>query len=253
MAKKKSDTSDGVESSGSTEPAKPYVVLARKYRPATFDDLIGQSAMVTTLRNAFASGRIAQGYMLTGVRGVGKTTTARILARALNYEAPGYDKPTIDMPGLGVHCKDIMEGRHPDVLEMDAASNTGVDNIREIIESAQYTPLVARTKVFLIDEVHMLSKGAFNALLKTLEEPPSHVRFIFATTEIRKVPVTVLSRCQRFDLRRVEQPVLAEHFQKIVGFEGASADADAFAAYCARRRRLGARRLVHSRSGDRDG
>jgi DNA polymerase III subunit gamma/tau len=227
MAKKKFDASDGVVGSSSTEPAKPYVVLARKYRPATFDDLIGQSAMVTTLRNAFASGRIAQGYMLTGVRGVGKTTTARILARALNYEAPGYDKPTIDMPGLGVHCKDIMEGRHPDVLEMDAASNTGVDNIREIIESSQYTPLVARTKVFLIDEVHMLSKGAFNALLKTLEEPPAHVRFIFATTEIRKVPVTVLSRCQRFDLRRVEQPVLAEHFKKIVGSEGASADADA--------------------------
>ncbi|WP_045837168.1 DNA polymerase III subunit gamma/tau [Hyphomicrobium sp. 99] len=227
MAKKNSNASDGVEASGGPEAAKPYVVLARKYRPATFDDLIGQSAMVTTLRNAFASGRIAQGYMLTGVRGVGKTTTARILARALNYEAPGYDKPTIDMPGLGVHCKDIMEGRHPDVLEMDAASNTGVDNIREIIESSQYTPLVARTKVFLIDEVHMLSKGAFNALLKTLEEPPAHVRFIFATTEIRKVPVTVLSRCQRFDLRRVEQPVLAEHFQKIVGAEGASADADA--------------------------
>jgi len=169
MAKKNSDASDGVEVSGGSEPAKPYVVLARKYRPATFEDLIGQSAMVTTLRNAFASGRIAQGYMLTGVRGVGKTTTARILARALNYEAPGFGKPTIDMPGLGVHCKDIMEGRHPDVLEMDAASNTGVDNIREIIESSQYTPLVARTKVFLIDEVHMLSKGAFNALLKTLE------------------------------------------------------------------------------------
>jgi DNA polymerase-3 subunit gamma/tau len=226
MAKKKTNTtdgSDGVE----VEAAKPYVVLARKYRPATFDDLIGQSAMVTTLRNAFASGRIAQGYMLTGVRGVGKTTTARILARALNYEAPGFDKPTIDMPGLGVHCKDIMEGRHPDVLEIDAASNTGVDNIREIIESAQYTPMVARTKVFIIDEVHMLSKGAFNALLKTLEEPPAHVRFIFATTEIRKVPVTVLSRCQRFDLRRVEQPVLAEHFQKIATSEGARADADA--------------------------
>ncbi len=208
-------------------PAKPYVVLARKYRPVTFDDLIGQSAMVTTLRNAFAAGRIAQGYMLTGVRGVGKTTTARILARALNYEAPGYDKPTIDMPGPGVHCKDIMEGRHPDVLEIDAASNTGVDNIREITESAQYMPLVARTKVFMIDEVHMLSKGAFNALLKTLEEPPAHVRFIFATTEIRKVPVTVLSRCQRFDLRRVEQPVLADHFKKIVENEGARADADA--------------------------
>ena len=227
MAKKKSDTSDGVAGSAGAEAPKPYVVLARKYRPATFDDLIGQSAMVTTLRNAFASGRIAQGYMLTGVRGVGKTTTARILARALNYEAPGFDKPTIDMPGLGVHCKDIMEGRHPDVLEMDAASNTGVDNIREIIESAQYTPLVARTKVFIIDEVHMLSKGAFNALLKTLEEPPAHVRFIFATTEIRKVPVTVLSRCQRFDLRRVEQPVLAAHFKKIAESEDAKADADA--------------------------
>ena len=228
MAKKKSNTTDDSDASG---PAKPYVVLARKYRPSTFDDLIGQSAMVTTLRNAFASGRIAQGYMLTGVRGVGKTTTARILARALNYEAPGYDKPTIDMPpgaaGLGVHCKDIMEGRHPDVLEIDAASHTGVDNIREIIESAQYMPLVARIKVFMIDEVHMLSKGAFNALLKTLEEPPAHVRFIFATTEIRKVPVTVLSRCQRFDLRRVEQPVLAEHFKKIVANEGARADLDA--------------------------
>jgi DNA polymerase-3 subunit gamma/tau len=227
MAKKKSDASDSVAGSSGTDPAKPYVVLARKYRPATFDDLIGQSAMVTTLRNAFASGRIAQGYMLTGVRGVGKTTTARILARALNYEAPGFDKPTIDMPGLGAHCKEIMEGRHPDVLEMDAASNTGVDNIREIIENVQYPPLVARTKVFIIDEVHMLSKGAFNALLKTLEEPPPHVRFIFATTEIRKVPVTVLSRCQRFDLRRVEQPVLSEHFQKITASEGAKADADA--------------------------
>ncbi len=225
MAKKNS-TDIGTGSDGS---GKPYVVLARKYRPASFDDLIGQSAMVTTLRNAFASGRIAQGYMLTGVRGVGKTTTARILARALNYEAPGVDRPTIDMPRLGVHCKDIMEGRHPDVFEMDAASNTGIDNIREIIESAQYTPLVARTKVFIIDEVHMLSKGAFNALLKTLEEPPGHVRFIFATTEIRKVPVTVLSRCQRFDLRRVEQPVLAAHFARIVTNEGARADDDALA------------------------
>jgi DNA polymerase-3 subunit gamma/tau len=227
MAKKKSDASEGVAGSAGAEAAKPYVVLARKYRPATFDDLIGQSAMVTTLRNAFASGRIAQGYMLTGVRGVGKTTTARILARALNYEAPGFDKPTIDMPGLGVHCKDIMEGRHPDVLEIDAASNTGVDNIREITENAQYNPMVARTKVYIIDEVHMLSKGAFNALLKTLEEPPAHVRFIFATTEIRKVPVTVVSRCQRFDLRRVEQPVLAAHFKKISEAEGAQAETDA--------------------------
>ena len=226
MAKKKSSNGD---ERGADGAAKPYVVLARKYRPQTFEDLIGQNALVTTLKNAFAAGRIAQGYMLTGVRGVGKTTTARILARALNYEAPGIDKPTIDMPGLGTHCAEIMEGRHPDVFEMDAASNTGVDNIREIIESAQYTPLVARTKVFIIDEVHMLSKGAFNALLKTLEEPPSHVKFIFATTEIRKVPVTVLSRCQRFDLRRVEQPVLVKHFAKIVANEGARADDDALA------------------------
>lgn len=223
MAKKKTYSEDETGAG----PSKPYVVLARKYRPATFDDVIGQDALVTTLRNAFASGRIAQGYMLTGVRGVGKTTTARILARALNYEAPGVDKPTIEMPGLGQHCAEIMEGRHPDVLEMDAASNTGVDNIRELIESAQYTPLIARTKVFIIDEVHMLSKGAFNALLKTLEEPPAHVRFVFATTEIRKVPVTVLSRCQRFDLRRVEQAVLAAHFKKIAGLEKAKADDDA--------------------------
>lgn len=223
MAEKKSPSDRKV----GEQSAQPYIVLARKYRPSTFDDLIGQSALVTTLRNAFASGRIAQGYMLTGVRGVGKTTTARILARALNYEAPGIDKPAIDMPGLGRHCAEIMEGRHPDVLEMDAASNTGVDNIREIIGSSQYTPLVARMKVFIIDEVHMLSKGAFNALLKTLEEPPAHVRFVFATTEIRKVPVTVLSRCQRFDLRRVEQPVLAAHFKKIAGLEKADADDDA--------------------------
>jgi len=228
MAKKKSTGGEDMGAGGDIG-AKPYVVLARKYRPQTFDDLIGQDALVKTLKNAFAAGRIAQGYMLTGVRGVGKTTTARILARALNYESPGFDRPAIDMPGLGRHCAEIMEGRHPDVFEMDAASNTGVDNIREIIESAQYTPLIARTKVFIIDEVHMLSKGAFNALLKTLEEPPGHVKFIFATTEIRKVPVTVLSRCQRFDLRRVEQPVLCAHFKKIVANEGAQADDDALA------------------------
>ena len=208
-------------------PAKPYVVLARKYRPRTFDDLIGQGALVQTLRNAFTTGRIAQAYMLTGVRGTGKTTTARILARALNYERDGIDKPTIDMPELGRHCADIMESRHPDVIEMDAASNTGVDDVREIIESARYKPLVARIKVFIIDEVHMLSKNAFNALLKTLEEPPEHVKFVFATTETRKVPVTVLSRCQRFDLRRVEGSVLSGHFRRIVTAEGASADDDA--------------------------
>jgi DNA polymerase III subunit gamma/tau len=226
MAKKKpaaSKTAGGPKDS----PAKPYVVLARKYRPTTFDDLIGQEAMITTLRNAFASGRIAHGYMLTGVRGVGKTTTARILARALNFETNEITQPTIDMPELGRHCAEIMESRHPDVIEMDAASNTGVDNMREIIESARYMPLVARTKVFIIDEVHMLSKGAFNALLKTLEEPPGHVKFIFATTEIRKVPVTVLSRCQRFDLRRVDVPLLTKHLTAITAEEGANADADA--------------------------
>ena len=216
-------------------PAQPYVVLARKYRPQTFDDLIGQSAMVQTLTNAFASGRIAQGYMLTGVRGIGKTTTARILARALNYEReataehPAAHRPTIDIRIPGRHCAEIMESRHPDVIEMDAASNTGIDNIREIIESARYRPILARHKVFIIDEVHMLSKGAFNALLKTLEEPPDHVKFVFATTEIRKVPVTVLSRCQRFDLRRVDVPELMQHFRNIIGTEGALADDDALA------------------------
>jgi len=215
--------------SGKAELARPYVVLARKYRPTTFADLIGQHAMVTTLRNAFATDRIAQGYMLTGVRGVGKTTTARILSRALNYEREGVDKPTFDMPEFGRHCAEIMEGRHPDVLEMDAASNTGVDNIREIIENARYKPMVARTKVYLIDEVHMLSKGAFNALLKTLEEPPPHVKFIFATTEARKVPLTVLSRCQRFDLRRVDVPALTEHFTRILANEGAEGDDEALA------------------------
>ncbi len=206
---------------------KPYVVLARKYRPATFDDLIGQDAMVQTLRNAFAAERIAQAYMLTGVRGVGKTTTARILARALNYETDTIDRPTIDMPGLGRHCQEIIESRHPDVIEMDAASNTGVDNIRELIEGARYKPISARIKVYIIDEVHMLSRGAFNALLKTLEEPPPHVKFIFATTEIRKVPVTVLSRCQRFDLRRVDVPMLTDHLARIADAEQTKADRQA--------------------------
>ncbi len=221
MAKKKPDSVKSKTAGGDADA--PYVVLARKYRPQTFDDLIGQEAMVTTLRNAFASGRIAQAYMLTGVRGVGKTTTARIIARALNYETDTVTAPTFDMGAPGRHCAEIMESRHPDVVEMDAASNTGVDNIRELIESARYKPLIARFKVFIIDEVHMLSKGAFNALLKTLEEPPEHVKFIFATTEIRKVPVTVLSRCQRFDLRRVDVPELSQHFRKIAVNENAHA------------------------------
>jgi DNA polymerase III subunit gamma/tau len=230
MAKKKAPAASGTSDGKAPLKAAPYLVLARKYRPSSFEGLIGQDAMVTTLRNAFATDRIAQGYMLTGVRGVGKTTTARILSRALNYERQGIDKPTFHMPEFGRHCAEIMEGRHPDVLEMDAASNTGVDNIREIIESARYKPLLARYKVYLIDEVHMLSKGAFNALLKTLEEPPAHVKFIFATTEVRKVPLTVLSRCQRFDLRRVEAALLIDHFRTIVANEGGAAEDEALAA-----------------------
>ncbi len=216
------------------EAAQPYVVLARKYRPQTLDDLIGQDILVRTLRNAFAMDRIAQAYMLTGVRGVGKTTTARILARALNYERPDLpDRPTLDIAELGVHCQAIMESRHVDVLEMDAASNTGIDDIREIIEAVRYKPASARYRVFIVDEVHMLSKSAFNGLLKTLEEPPPHVKFIFATTEIRKVPVTILSRCQRFDLRRVDGETLAAHFKGVLEKEGHTAE-DAALALIAR-------------------
>ncbi|MDA8666208.1 DNA polymerase III subunit gamma/tau [Alphaproteobacteria bacterium] len=180
-----------------------YKVLARKYRPRNFDDLIGQEAMVQTLTNAFDSGRIAHGFMLTGVRGVGKTTTARILARALNYQTETMNTPSMALAEDGAHCAAIMDGTHVDVIEMDAASRTGIGDIREIIDNVRYTPSAARLKVYIIDEVHMLSKAAFNGLLKTLEEPPEHVKFIFATTEIRQVPVTVLSRCQRFDLRRL--------------------------------------------------
>jgi len=201
-----------------------YRVLARKYRPKTFADLIGQDAMVTTLTNAFLTGRIAQAYMLTGVRGVGKTTTARLIARALNYSVSGVGEPRVDMPAMGDHCEAILESRHPDVIEMDAASRTGIDDIREIIEQVRYAPVTARYKVYIIDEVHMLSKQAFNALLKTLEEPPPHVKFVFATTEIRKVPVTVLSRCQRFDLRRLEADLLIAHLGKVAASEGVSAE-----------------------------
>jgi DNA polymerase-3 subunit gamma/tau len=196
--------------------ATPYRVLARKYRPTTFDDLIGQEAMVRTLRNAFAVGRVAHAFMLTGVRGVGKTTTARIIARALNCVGPdGSGGPTADPCGVCANCVGILADRHPDVIEMDAASRTGVDDMREVIEATRFRPMQARTKVFVIDEVHMLSRNAFNALLKTLEEPPPHVKFVFATTEIRKVPITVLSRCQRFDLRRVRIAELSGLFGRI--------------------------------------
>ncbi len=213
-----------------TTDAPAYRVLARKYRPATFDDLIGQEAMVRTLANAFAAGRIHQAYILTGVRGVGKTTTARILARAFNYEIPGkVEAPSVDMPELGVHCQAIMESRHVDVIEMDAASHTGIDDVREIIENARYRPVSARTKVYIIDEVHMLSKAAFNGLLKTLEEPPEHVKFLFATTEIEKVPVTVRSRCIRFDLKRIEAERLVAHLDKICRLESVKAEPDALA------------------------
>jgi len=210
-----------------------YRVLARKYRPTHFDDLIGQDALVRTLSNAFDLSRIHQAYLLSGVRGVGKTTTARIMARALNYHRPArdgaapIDAPTIRMPGLGTHCEAIIESRHVDVVEMDAASHTGIDDVRELIESARYRPVMARTKVFIIDEVHMLSKAAFNGLLKTLEEPPDHVKFLFATTEVDKVPVTVRSRCQRFDLRRVEADVMMAHLKVICGREGVSVDDEA--------------------------
>jgi DNA polymerase-3 subunit gamma/tau len=208
-----------------------YKVLARKYRPKDFTDLIGQDAMVRTISNAFTSGRIPQAWMLTGVRGVGKTTTARILARGLNFQtADGEGQPTIDLGTPGLHCQAIIEGRHIDVMEIDAASNNSVDNVRQINDAVRYAPTSARYKVYIVDEVHMLSGGAFNAFLKTLEEPPPHAKFIFATTEIRKVPVTILSRCQRFDLRRIDSGMLVAHLARICAAEGVAADDDAMQA-----------------------
>ncbi|MFO1147168.1 MAG: DNA polymerase III subunit gamma/tau [Alsobacter sp.] len=211
-------------------PAPAYRVLARKYRPQTFEDLIGQDAMVRTLRNAFESGRIPQAWILTGVRGVGKTTTARILARGLNFmRADGSGAPTVDLSEEGVHCRAIMESRHVDVLEMDAASHTGIEDVKQITDGVRYAPASARYKVYIIDEVHMLSEKAFNAFLKTLEEPPPHAKFVFATTEIRKVPVTILSRCQRFDLRRIDTGLLASHLGRICEREGVTIEPEALA------------------------
>jgi DNA polymerase-3 subunit gamma/tau len=213
---------------GSTEPATPYRVLARKYRPSRFADLVGQGAMVRTLTNAINSGRLAHAFILTGIRGVGKTTTARIIARALNcIGLDGQGGPTPDPCGACEHCVAIGEDRHIDVIEMDAASRTGVDDIRELIEGVLYRPVSARFKIYIIDEVHMLSRNAFNALLKTLEEPPEHVKFIFATTETRRVPVTVLSRCQRFDLGRVDGDTLVRHLRGVAEREAVTIADDA--------------------------
>ncbi|MFN4019871.1 MAG: DNA polymerase III subunit gamma/tau [Erythrobacter sp.] len=208
--------------------SQPYRVLARKYRPQTFSELIGQEAMVRTLANAIARDRLAHAFLMTGVRGVGKTSTARLIAKALNCVGPdGQGGPTIDPCGICEPCVAIAEGRHIDVIEMDAASNTGVENVREIIEQVRYAAVSARYKIYIIDEVHMLSRNAFNALLKTLEEPPPHVKFLFATTEVDKLPVTVLSRTQRFDLRRIPAALLAEHFAKVCRLEGVEAEGEA--------------------------
>jgi DNA polymerase-3 subunit gamma/tau len=227
---------ESIMSNGTIEPGDraregSYRVLARKYRPATFDELVGQDAMVRTISNAFETGRIPQAWILTGVRGVGKTTTARILARALNYELPdgSITGPSIRMAVQGTHCQPIMESRHIDVIEMDAASHNSVDDVRQINDAIRYAPVSARYKVYILDEVHMLSTQAFNALLKTLEEPPPHAKFIFATTEIRKVPITILSRCQRFDLRRVDAALLIEHLACVAAKETVQIDSEALA------------------------
>ncbi|HEY5712195.1 MAG TPA: DNA polymerase III subunit gamma/tau [Allosphingosinicella sp.] len=214
----------------SSESPQPYRVLARKYRPQSFGELIGQEAMVKTLANAIARDRLAHSFLLTGVRGVGKTSTARLIAKALNCVGPdGLGGPTIEPCGVCEPCRAIAEGRHIDVIEMDAASHTGVDDVREIIEAVRYSAVSARYKVYIVDEVHMLSKNAFNALLKTLEEPPAHVKFLFATTEVNKVPVTVLSRCQRFDLRRIPADLLSAHFAFVAEAEGVEVEPEALA------------------------
>ncbi|GAA4763241.1 DNA polymerase III subunit gamma/tau [Stakelama sediminis] len=224
------DSSLGLDEPPQPKTAEAYRVLARKYRPQTFSQLIGQDAMVQTLGNAIRRDRLAHAFLLTGVRGVGKTSTARLIAKALNCVGPdGQGGPTIDPCGVCEPCRAIAEGRHIDVIEMDAASHTGVDDVREIIEASRYAAVSARYKIYIIDEVHMLSKSAFNALLKTLEEPPEHVKFLFATTEVNKVPITVLSRCQRFDLRRIPADLLAEHFAKVVTAEGVEAEPEALA------------------------
>jgi DNA polymerase-3 subunit gamma/tau len=213
-----------------SDSPQPYRVLARKYRPQSFAELIGQEAMVRTLANAIARDRLAHAFLLTGVRGVGKTSTARLIAKALNCVGPdGTGGPTISPCGVCEPCRAIAEGRHIDVIEMDAASNTGVDDVREIIDAVRYSAVSARYKVYIVDEVHMLSKNAFNALLKTLEEPPAHVKFLFATTEVNKVPITVLSRCQRFDLRRIPAELLARHFGAVATAEGVEVEPEALA------------------------
>ena len=213
-----------------SESPQPYRVLARKYRPQSFDQLIGQEAMVRTLANAIKRDRLAHAFLLTGVRGVGKTSTARLIAKALNCVGPdGQSGPTIEPCGVCEPCRAIAEGRHIDVVEMDAASHTGVDDVREIIEAVRYSAVSARFKVYIVDEVHMLSKNAFNALLKTLEEPPAHVKFLFATTEVNKVPITVLSRCQRFDLRRIPAELLGRHFAHVAEAEGVEVETEALA------------------------
>jgi DNA polymerase-3 subunit gamma/tau len=235
MASESPDDSRAFGALGLDEPpqpvrAQPYRVLARKYRPQSFEELIGQDAMVRTLGNAIRRDRLAHAFLLTGVRGVGKTSTARLVAKALNCIGPdGQGGPTISPCGVCEPCVAIAEGRHIDVVEMDAASNTGVDDVREIIEAVRYAAVSARYKVYIVDEVHMLSKNAFNALLKTLEEPPAHVKFLFATTEVNKVPVTVLSRCQRFDLRRISAEQLAAHFADVAAREGAEVEPEALA------------------------